>query len=67
MLYMMPMQIMACFNPRARKERDFRGEVKVSRCLGFNPRARKERDPSAWLSTSPYTRFNPRARKERDL
>ena len=34
----------ACFNPRAREERDLASGVPSSTVYGFNPRAREERD-----------------------
>ena len=56
-----------CFNPRARKERDFINTSKIRLFLCFNPRARKERDVVVITSPALRPRFNPRARKERDV
>ena len=56
----------ACFNPRARGERDGRVPFRLYSALCFNPRARGERDTRQNLTISKTNSFNPRARGERD-
>ena len=57
-----------CFNPRARRGRDFLLSSSISKFICFNPRARRGRDPVSMLHHStPWWCFNPRARRGRDL
>ena len=61
-----PMQVVACFNPRARVGRDWYNYYIVTVLGGFNPRARVGRDSDSGNGSNATHCFNPRARVGRD-
>ena len=56
-----------CFNPRARRGRDFMSHAYSPITSSFNPRARRGRDLYFQNSGQLSNSFNPRARRGRDV